>query len=93
MFNNFIWGGYLLYRTFPREQVFIDGQTDFYGEALTREYTQVVNLDEGWQDILGKYEVSWVIIQSDKPLIQALQHELNWKVVYQDNTATILHKP
>lgn len=93
MFNNFIWGGYLLYRSFPQEQVFIDGQTDFYGEAFTREYAQVVSLDEGWQDILAKYDVSWVIIQTGKPIIQALQSELNWNVVYQDNTATILHKP
>ena len=93
MFNNFIWGGYILYRMFPQELVFIDGQTDFYGEVLTREYTQVTSLDEGWQDILKKYDVSWVIIQSDKPLIPALQSELNWEVVYQDDTAAILHKP
>ena len=93
MFNNFIWGGYLLYRSFPQEQVFIDGQTDFYGEAFTREYAQVVSLDEGWHEVLTKYNVSWVIIQSGKPLISALQSELNWKIVYQDDTATILHKP
>jgi len=93
MFNNFIWGGYILYRMFPQELVFIDGQTDFYGETLTREYAQVTSLDEGWQEILKRNNVSWVIIQSDKPLIPALQSELNWKVVYQDNTATILHKP
>lgn len=93
MFNNFIWGGYLLYRLFPQEQVFIDGQTDFYGEAFTREYAQVVSLDEGWQDVLVKYNVSWVIIQTGKPLIPTLQNELNWNIIYQDNTATILHKP
>jgi len=93
MFNNFVWGGYILYRMFPQELVFIDGQTDFYGEALTREYVQVTSLDEGWQDILKKYDVSWVIIQSDKPLIPALQNELNWNIVYQDDTATIIHKP
>ncbi len=93
MFNNFIWGGYLLYRTFPENPVFIDGQTDFYGEDLTLEYAQVVSLDDGWQDVLGKYDVSWVIIQSGKPLVHALQNELNWKIVYQDATATIIHSP
>ncbi len=93
MFNNFIWGGYLLYRMWPQQTVFIDGQTDFYGEALTREYTQVMAVDEGWETILKKYDVSWVIIQSDKPLIKALQDEMNWTVVYQDDTGTILHAP
>ncbi len=32
MFNEFTWGGYLLYRLWPEQKVFIDGQTDFYGE-------------------------------------------------------------
>jgi hypothetical protein len=93
MFNNFIWGGYLLYRMWPQQTVFIDGQTDFYGEALTREYIQVTTLAAGWESVLEKYDVSWVIIQSDKPLVKALQDELNWTVIYQDATAAILHEP
>ena len=93
MFNNFIWGGYLLYRTYPEYPVFIDGQTDFYGEELTREYSQVTRLDSGWQDILNKHDVSWVIIQSGHPLIHALKSELNWNIVYRDSTATIIHSP
>jgi hypothetical protein len=93
MFNNFIWGGYILYRMWPEQTVFIDGQTDFYGEALTREYAQVMALDEGWKAVLAKYDVSWVIVQSDKPLVKALQQEMSWVVVYRDDTATILRKP
>jgi hypothetical protein len=34
-FNYFPWGGYILYRAWPEQHVFIDGQTDFYGESLT----------------------------------------------------------
>ena len=93
MFNNFIWGGYILYRMWPQQLVFIDGQTDFYGEALAREYVQVMSLQDGWEEILEKYEVSWVIVQSDKPLVSALHEQLNWNIVYRDDTATILHKP
>jgi hypothetical protein len=93
MFNNFIWGGYLLYRLFPRDLVFIDGQTDFYGEAFSREYAQVMRLENGWEGILIKYNVSWVIVETSRPLVSALQSDLNWRVVYQDSTATILQKP
>lgn len=93
MFNNFIWGGYILYRMWPQQLVFIDGQTDFYGETLTREYMQVMTLHDGWEEILEKYEVSWVIVQSDKPLVGALSEQLHWNIVYRDSTATILHKP
>jgi hypothetical protein len=93
MFNNFIWGGYILYRMWPEQLVFIDGQTDFYGEALAREYVQVMSLQDGWEDVLEKYKVTWVIVQTDKPLVRALHEQLHWKLVYQDDTASILHKP
>jgi hypothetical protein len=92
MFNFFTWGGYLLYRLWPEQQVFIDGQTDFYGEALSREYVQVESLHPGWEDALSKYNVSWVITQKNQPLEDALL-ENDWEVLYEDNTAVILRKP
>jgi hypothetical protein len=52
-FNYFIWGGYLLYRSWPERTVFIDGQTDFYGEALTRQYVQVITLTGDWEVCAG----------------------------------------
>jgi len=93
MFNNFVWGGYILYRLWPEQTVFIDGQTDFYGESLAREYTKVIALNEGWEATLKKYGVSWVILPSNEPLIKALQDGLGWIIVYQDDTTAIVHEP
>lgn len=94
MFNYFLWGGYLLYRDWPQQKVFIDGQTDFYGEALTVEYASVAYLQGNWQDVLSKYDIAWAIIQSkDDKLVKAFQDALHWKIIYQDDTATILHRP
>lgn len=93
MFNDFIWGGYLLYRLWPEQTIFIDGTTDFYGEALTREYAQVVSLQNGWQTVLTKYDISWAIIPSDSPLAEKLKDELGWKIIYIDRTASIIRKP
>lgn len=93
MFNEFTWGGYLLYRFWPEQPVFIDGQTDFYGAELVNEYLTTLRVQKGWQDILQKYDVSWAIIPTDFPMVEALQDKLNWQIVYQDDTATILHKP
>lgn len=93
LFNEFVWGGYLLYRLWPEQTIFIDGTTDFYGDAFTREYAQVVSLQDGWQAILEKYNISWAIISSGSPLTQALRNELGWQIIYQDQTATIIRKP
>lgn len=91
MFNDFIWGGYILYRMWPEQRVFIDGQTDFYGEGLTREYEQVITLNGDWQNILEKYNVTWAIIPAQSPLRGELI-EREWSELYRDSTATILRK-
>jgi hypothetical protein len=93
MFNEFNWGGYLEYRLWPSYHVFLDSQSDFYGEALMREYDQVISASGNWNGLLENYNVEWAIIPPDAPLASALQSELNWKTVYQGNTAIILHKP
>jgi hypothetical protein len=93
MFNEFDWGGYLLLRLWPRQQIFMDGHTHIYGEALTREYEQVVTLRTGWEDILKKYNVKWAILRVNTPLATTLSTSSDWKKAYQDATAIIfVHK-
>ena len=93
MFNEFNWGGYLEYRLWPRYTVFLDSQSDFYGESLIRDYDQIMSARDGWQTLLETYQVDWVIVKNDNPVATALQSELNWRIIYQDATATIIHKP
>jgi hypothetical protein len=93
MFNEFNWGGYLLFKLYPQNTVFLDSQTDFYGESLLREYDQIISTRGNWIPLLEKYQVNWAIVPSDSPLAASLQNELNWNIVYQDTTATILRKP
>lgn len=89
VFNEFHWGGYLLYAAWPDVPVFIDGQTDFYGEALTREYASIRNLEPGWDALLERYEISWALIPPDVPLNAALTMMPGWSVAYRDDTAVI----
>jgi hypothetical protein len=90
VFNYFTWGGYLLYRLWPRETVFIDGQTDFYGEALTREYENVLELEDGWRDVLRRYRVDWVLMPASSKLALALKSDPGWRLAHEDSTADVL---
>jgi hypothetical protein len=90
MFNNFIWGGYVLHELWPAQRVFIDGQTDFYGEALTQEYLDVQDVKPGWRDVLDRYDVQWILFPSDSALEQVLIASGNWDTVYRDSMAVIL---
>jgi hypothetical protein len=91
VFNAFDWGGYLLFNLWPEQRVFIDSQTDVYGEEFTRKYEQVILMNDGWQGVLDDYKVSWVIIPQDWPLADGLTAE-GWREVYRDETAVILVK-
>jgi hypothetical protein len=88
-FNYFPWGGYLLYRFWPERNVFIDGQTDFYGEEFTREYEQVITLADGWQGVLREYEITWVIMPAGSELGLVLDDNDFWTREYEDSTAVI----
>jgi len=93
MFNEFDWGGYLLLELWPAYQIFMDGHTHIYGEELTREYEKVTTVGKDWQDVLAKYDVDWVIVRANAPLVRALSASDNWVIAYEDTTAIILvHK-
>lgn len=89
VFNEFTWGGYLLYRLWPDKQVFIDGQTDFYGEELTRDYLTVINASPGWEAILERNDVQWVIVRPQRPISFWLEREAGWEMLYEDGTAVV----
>lgn len=89
MFNEYTWGGYLEYRLFPKANVFIDGDNDFFGEALVREYLNVINARGDWEGILEKYNVAWVIVPPPRPLANELARSKEWREVYRDEGAGV----
>jgi hypothetical protein len=92
MFNNFIWGGYVLY-AWPEQRAFIDGGTDFYGEQVFAEYLQVWNLDPRWDQVLAKYQISLTLVPPQSRLAHELVRDRRWTVWYCDSTAAILQRP
>jgi hypothetical protein len=90
VFNQMSWGGYLLLEQWPRQRVFIDGQTDFYGEALTREYLDVALLAAGWEAVLDRHDVAWVLFPTDSALVRRLAVTPGWGTAFRDDQATVL---
>lgn len=90
MFNDFNWGGYLLLRTWPEQRVFVDSQSDFYGEAFIREYAAILDATPDWEAELAKYQVSWLIVPPAAPLAVEARRSPAWNVAYEDPVAIIL---
>jgi hypothetical protein len=78
MFNSYVWGGYLINELYPQQRVFIDGRPDMYGDALVKEYVEVVTLQSGWREILDKYNVGLVIMEKQSPLAAVLRESPAW---------------
>lgn len=91
VFNEMPWGGFLLYarRDIP---VFIDGQTDFYGEALSRDYLRIRQLAPGALALLDDYRIGWILIPRTIPLPQALSLDPSWSLVYEDAVALVFKR-
>ncbi len=89
MFNQFRWGGYLIYRLWPNQLVFMDGQTEFFGERLTRQHDQIMDAQEGWENVVEKYRITWMIVPVESRIALLLGGSTKWKTVYRDTTAVI----
>lgn len=89
VFNQFAWGGYLLYCCWPDIEVFIDGQTDFYGPELTREYEETFTGRADWNEVLAAYQVDWVLIRPEAALAQVLAESDAWQEVSRDHSAAV----
>jgi hypothetical protein len=92
MFNNDEFGDYMIFAAWPAYRVFMDGRSDMYGEKLGSAYLTVANVQPGWKEILGKYDISWIIFDTYSALTAALRDQRDWQPIYSDRVATIFVK-
>lgn len=86
------WGGYLIYRLYPENQVFIDDRHDFYGDPYLKDYLKVLHIEPGWTQVLEKLQVNLIVVPAESKLGAALQHEPDWKATYSDELAKVFER-
>jgi hypothetical protein len=79
VFTSDQWGDYLLYRFHPRQRVFIDGRSDFYGREIGKLYLRTAYAHKGWRGALDRYGVALALTPEDWPLAAALSEDLGWR--------------
>lgn len=89
MFNHYNWGGYLIW-TLPEYPVFIDGRVP--GGEVFSEFEKVIGLKKGWQEILDKYGVKWMLVPRNLIFEDIVRIEGKWKEVYADDRSVVLIK-
>jgi len=84
-FNSYRFGGFLMFRQYPAERVFMDGRNDLYGAFRARVFDPILSCAPGWEalwaDARARYDVRWVLIDGAEPLAAALDRDPAWRRV------------
>jgi hypothetical protein len=86
------WGGYLIYRFYPRMKVVVDDRHDLYGEAFLREYLNTIHAAPEWSKLLDEKQVNIVLLPAGSSLANVLKETPGWRVQYEDATAVMLER-
>lgn len=86
------WGGYLIYRLYPQNKVFIDDRHDLYGEEFLRKYLKAIRLTPEWDGFLNEKKVNWALLPAQSSLANMLEETSKWNLVYGDETAVLLER-
>ena len=89
IFTDDEWGGYLIYRLYPSNRVFIDGRSDFYGAPFNEKYQSVMNVRYDWEKSLGQYHVNTILLSPKAALAGTLKESRHWRPVYDDGVAIV----
>jgi tetratricopeptide (TPR) repeat protein len=92
-FNCLAVGGYLAWRRFPAERVFIDGRLEAYPESVFRAYFRALDDPKVWGRIVELYRPDYVLLAhawpNRRPLAAYLAAGHGWRIVYYDAYASL----
>ena len=86
------WGGYLIYRLYPRTLVAVDDRHDLYGEEFVKSYLKMVRVEPGWDGLLQRYQACCVLVPKGSALANILELSPPWKRVYADDVGEIFER-
>lgn len=90
MFNDYGYGGYLVWALAPQRKVFIDGRGDVYEWAgVFSDYADVVDLKPDALAVLQSYRVDFCLIRPQGALATLLRGTPDWKEIYTDTVSAI----
>jgi hypothetical protein len=89
IYNEYEWGGYLIWRLYPEYRVNMDGRADVYGDALIEEFLAVHDGETKWRESLEKRNICTVLVKPDVPLASLLRQDKAWQKVFEDERSVI----
>jgi hypothetical protein len=92
MYNSYGIGGYLIYRLYPKQKVFIDGRADLYGDDFVKDYLQIEYGGPRWESLFNAARVDFAIVDRQAAIRQLLTLREDYALVYDDRRYSVIVK-
>jgi hypothetical protein len=92
LFNDYGWGGYLIWRLYPDYRVSIDGRIAVHGPRGFADYLEVAEVRPRWRGTLDRLGARLVLVKARSPLAVVLKAAGDWQLLYEDGVAVVLGK-
>jgi len=97
MYNDYTWGGFLIFSAYPDYKVFADGRA--LDEEVSALADAILKAQSGWKQDLDAYGINFILIPPVYkesgyivPLSIALAEEPEWELVYLRNNSALYVK-
>ncbi len=79
IYNDYIWGGYLIWRLYGKRPVFVDGRAEvYYPTRAFEDEMHIHNVQTGWDQVLDRRGVDVVLTSRTGYLAQSLSRHGAW---------------
>lgn len=88
IFNDYGFSGALI---FEGKKVFIDSRTEFYSKQFFQDYLSITNGEDitRLNDYLNHFDIKWTILNTNTPVVRAMNKLANWQEIYRDDVSTV----
>lgn len=86
------WGDYIIYRFYPRQKVYVDGRSDFYGETFANQYLHLLQGAYDWHAIVERNGFDVALLPAEWPLSSLLKQDPSWRVIDDDHRSVLLRR-
>jgi hypothetical protein len=86
------WGDYIIYSYYPRQKVYVDGRSDFYGETLANQYLHLLQGAYDWREIVDRNGFDVALLPASWPLSSLLKQDPLWRVVADDHRSVLFRR-
>jgi len=90
MFNDYNWGGYLIWhlRDTP---VFVDGRTDLFGDEILNDYVNVISRQFELSAFIEKYEIDFLLVEPGLIPVDVIEND-DLRIVFEDDVSMIIKR-